>query len=534
MLWRVTPFVLFVPLLALSGHLLAQVKSPAERIQDLEARIEEDEKLIADLKKEVEGKKAGKEKSAPPEGFLTLGGATFHLGGKAEILFIDSQNERDPVVGSTLEPDPHFEINRIRLEPRIDWNREVSVEGQLDFKPQQGRTILKELTARHKVQPVWWFGSDARLGLDDRFIRPARETKNYPLIGNAFWRDEEVAFQWILSFGDKNGRPQEKRKAAGKKKKAAQKASAAQGGGGPQEEDGAEPPESTFDEEASEPAEPEEGAVVVKRRKGKDPFDFTKNLGELRTYFSVGNGYNLNNNEIGFDGATFNNLVQDDRNVTRDFSLRDLGFGLGYRRNFSWLGEMEALAFYYNDQLNDTSLQFLQQSLTVRDIVTGKPTAGYGDSNSRQSFRYGAGGEYFLPASVYMPRESGVRGNDGLRISGQWIRGQDGDFERRGWYVQGSYRYSFYAPLIVDRYLKSVEPIVRYGVLTTNLSPVPQLPGTWDRRQVLVGLITELTKNVFLKTEYTFNFEKTGASRAHPGPQGVSNNELLLELLLQF
>jgi hypothetical protein len=533
MISRVNPSLRIATLIAFSGHLFAQVKSPAEGIRDLEARLAEDEKLIEELKKEVEGKKAGKEKNVFSEGILTVGGVKFRLGGKAEILFIDSRDERDPVVGATEEPDPHFELNRLRLEPRLDWNKEVFLESQIDFRPQAGRTILKELTAHHKAQPVWWFGSDAKVGLDDRFIRPARETKNYPLIGNAFWRDEEVAFQWALSFGDKNGRPEGKKKAGVKKPKAPQKGISARGGGGPQEEAQEENGATPEDEEEIEPTDPE-GTVVVKSRRSGDPFDFGRNFGEWRTYFSIGNGYTLNNNEIGFDGAGFNDIVQDDRNVTRDFSLRDLGFGLRYRRSFSWLGDFEALAFYYNDRLNDSSVQFLQQDLTLRDIVTGQPTAGYGDSNSRISCRYGAGAEYFLPASIYMPADSGVRGNDGLRISGQWIRGRDGELKRDGWYLQGSYRYSFHAPLIFDRYLKSIEPIARYGALSTNLGPVPQLPATWDRRQLLIGLITEFTKNVLLKAEYTFNMEKTGGNGARPGPGSVDNDELMLELLLQF
>ena len=78
---------------------------------------------------------------------------------------------------------------------------------------------MKEFTARHRVSPVWWFGSRFRFGVDDRFIRPGRQTKNYPLIGTAFWRDESFLAIWALTFGDPDGKPEKKKKKKKKKRK---------------------------------------------------------------------------------------------------------------------------------------------------------------------------------------------------------------------------------------------------------------------------------------------------------------------------
>jgi hypothetical protein len=172
--------------------------------------------------------------------------------------------------------------------------------------------------------------------------------------------------------------------------------------------------------------------------------------------------------------------------------------------------------------------------LTIRDPVTGSPVAGYGDSSQRTSYRYGVGAEYFFPASTFIGAEGKPRGGDGLRLAGQWIQARDGSLKRDGWYVQGSYRYSFPRRLLFDRYFRGIEPIVRYGVLETDLSPTPLLPGTWDRRQLLVGAIIEVLREVSLKVEYAFNGERTGGRGSTPGPSSVGNDELLIEVILQF
>ena len=532
------------------GALLAQYKSPAERIQDLEKANEELRARIEALEREMSEAAAkerpGAEKApggAPQplfaNGVLTIGGVKMELGGRAELLLIDPQGEDDPIAGRTENPDPHFELNRLRIEPVFRFSRAISVHGQIDFEPTDGDTVLKELTARYAPEPfAWWFDAEVRLGLDDRFIRPARRTKNYPLVGNAFWRRESLALTASVSLGDKDG-PQ------------------AVGGGGAEVGAGSEESSAAFarrrraapsEEAPPAGAAPEgeggidlsAGPVVVVRR--RDPFDFAWNPGELRLFFSVGNGYDFDANEVGNDRARFNDLVIDDRDLEANLSIRELGVGVEYRRNFDWLGEIGVLGFYYNDELSDDSVTFLEEELTLR--VGGVPVAGFGDATSRDRELYGANVDYFLPASSIFGRDADVRRGDGLRLSGQWLRATDDRLEREGWYVQASYRYSFPSRrdasgrrsrgLIAHRYVRSVEPIVRYGELDVNIAPDPRLPGLWDRKEFLVGLFVEISGGVLFKAEYVFHREDTGASASLPGPSKVRNDELLLELLLEF
>lgn len=506
--------------LLMAPGLVAQVKSVSERLKDaedrlkdLEARDKKRNKELDEVKAALGQKKKSDDKGFYADGVLTLGGVKLKLGGKAELLFIDSESERDGVVGSTENPDPRFEINRLRLSPTLLFNKEFSLFSQIDFKPEEGRTLLKEMVVRHRLDPEWWLRSDIKFGLDDRFIRPTRNTKNYPLLGNAFWRDESIALTWMVRLGDRDGEP----------------LTPGAGGLGP---DSGRDTGVVLEDGAGELLDADQATLPAPGRRG--PFDFADNWGEVRSYFSLGNGNSLDANEVGFDGASFNDLVQDNRNVTEDLSIREVGLGLGYARNFEALGDLEVLGFYYNDELSDTSVEFLQQDFTVRNSITGAPTAGYGDSNSTTSYKYGFGGEYFLRASEFVPASWKPRNGDGLRIAGQVIRAHDGRLIRDGWYVQGSYRFSFPERLIAKKYFRSIQPLVRYGILESSLERTPLLPGTWDRRQLLIGGSIEVTREVLVRVEYTFNRESTGAGGASPGPSRVGNDELLVELLLQF
>ena len=483
--------------------LYAQLEAPSDRIDALENELRRLEKKLEKVSDDVKDeKKKRKKEGLFADGLETLGGEKFRLGGKVEVLLIDSENDSFAPLsanGSTENPDPHFVFQRFRLAPRVDLNRWIRIRGQLDFEPDEGRTILKEVSVSHRARPRWWFGSNVQIGLDDRFIRPNRRTKSYPLIGNAFWRDESAAITWSLSFGDANGRP----------------ADAEDRADGIDDDSGATGTEG-FDSDIGG-GETDAGA-----------FDFANNWGELRLHLSVGQGYVLQDNEVGFDGAAFGNIVQDDRDLDDGLSLRELGIGLGYRRNFSELGEVSLLGFYYDDELRDRSVLYLQQDLTRRD-PGGIAVAGYGDSAIRKSSRYGATFEYFLPASTLFDGVLKTRRRDGLRILSQFINAEDGALRREGWFAQASYRFSF-DDLVADRYFRSIEPLFRYGRLNVNLRPDPQLPGTWDRREVTLGAILEVTGDIFFKTEYTFQSERTGAAF----PAKVHNNELLVQLLLEF
>jgi len=448
-------------------------------------RVEELEKQVADL--EVEQKKT------PADGFLTMAGEHFRLSGKAEILYVKTEGFRDPIVGDTDEREGRLLVDVLRLTPRIRLNKHFQLRGQIDFKPTGGDTVLKEAFLRFRAKPKWWFRPEVKLGLEDRFIRMDRDTKNYPLAGTAFWRDETVGLFTVLRLGDKDGPPKPKKKGKG-----------------------------------GEPDAAEESP-----KKPRHPFDFGRNAGEVQLHLSIANIQRLDLKEVGFDDAEFNEILQDDRNIFDDLNVREIGLGFGYARNFEQLGELSALAFYYLSDLNSDSVDVLQEDLTLRDAL-GNVIAGYGDSQDDDSYRFGFGGEYFLPAKILLGKITKTRKKDGLRVKAQWIKGEDGEMRRESWFAQTGYRYSFRRPLLLNRYFQSIEPIVRYGEFKSSINADPALPGTWDRDALLVGLIAQITKNMIFKVEYTFHDEETGGGGGTPGPSSVDNNEFAADLVVRF
>jgi hypothetical protein len=207
-----------------------------------------------------------------------------------------------------------------------------------------------------------------------------------------------------------------------------------------------------------------------------------------------------------------------------------VGLGLGYQRDFRELGEVDLLGFYYDDELSDQNLSFLQTNLTERDPVTLAAIRGFGDSELRHSNRFGVSGGYHLESYHFLRRVGlldnlNPRRGDGLYLFYQWIAAQDGDLDRQGWYAQASFRVS--NPNRRWRYFRSLEPVVRYGELVVDQAHIPSLPLTWSRRQWLAGAVLEVVRSVYLRTEYTWNDEATGGGK-------VANNELLVQLLVLF
>ncbi len=504
--------LLFAMILGLQVPVLSQDDAAKGGVEEELKKLGEE---IDELKEKI--KKLKDDKSA--DSLVTLGGGDLRLGGKVELNFIDSQNDLSlDGLGGGFAPehlDPHLELQRLRLTPVFLLNRWIKVQSQLDFQP-DGDTILKEMAVRHDIQPNWWLRSRFQLGLDDRFIRPARRTKTYPLIGNAFWRDESLAAVWQMTFGHRKGT------AAGVER--FQKNS----GGDGSSTGGA------FTEGFAEDAGGTDGSADGV----EGSFDFAANPGAFTTFLSLGQGYQLGHKEVTFDAARFNDIIQDDRELEDDLAFGELGLGLGWQRDFENLGDLAVSAFYFTDSLSQSSVDFLQGDLMTNwgtnpanEVVA---VTGYGDSPSSSSSRYGVGFDYFLSAEELFPeKKKSLRKQDGLRLAFQYITARDGELDRDGWYTQASWRFSF-GKLLADRYFRSVEPLVRYGVLNVDAPGPdggtfkdPSLPGTWDRQALTLGALVEVTGDIFMKFEYVMNSEDGSGV-------DVDNDELLIQLLLTF
>ncbi len=527
---RRAPWILLVlPVCLLAAPAAeAQQSLPAvqRRLKDLEARVEELEAQAAEDRKDEVRKEVEKNYA---KGIISLRGIELRLGGYLKIDFIDPQNERSTAFGNTLNPDPHMDVNKLRLSPRLDFAKskvlgEVYAKTQVDIFPTKGDTVLKRATLNHEAKPKWWLASQASIGLWDRFIRPRRLTQNYPLIGTAFWRDQTVGVRWEGTLGAKRGKP-----AAAKRKSSRSSQAAAPGGGegGDGEGGGGAAKNPPVEGDPGEPealdAGGEEGEPVPSRASRTSstehaPFDIVRNPGALKLHVSITDGYGAAGKEIGRENDRFDEVLQDDRSFTPPLSLREVGLGVGYERDFRELGEIELLGFYFDDQLNDSVAAAIT---TETGIVTSSRDRSRRGVNAGYHFE-----SYHLYNALDLLEALNPRKGDGLYLFYERIDARDGDLDRSGWYAQASFRLS--NPIVPRwRYFRSLEPVIRYNELMPDIDHLTAFPATWTRRQWLAGVILEVVKEVYIRAEYTFNDEVTGGGK-------VANDELLIQLFARF
>jgi len=220
--------------------------------------------------------------------------------------------------------------------------------------------------------------------------------------------------------------------------------------------------------------------------------------GPVYAYAAVSNGLALSDKAVGEDKSA--KMIGVDESSIDVNGGKEWSGGLGAAYDFGAYGKFDLLGFALTGDLDRDDIDFLQT------IVPG-----YGQSNKDTREWYGGNLKYAVEEWDFFA---------------QIISGRDGEMDRTGWYAELSRKFSFSGL----KYLNSIRPLVRYGELDVDLNERPYSSNgslTWDRRQWLFALISELTRNVNFRTEYALNQEETG------GPD-VQNNELLFQLEIVF
>ena len=208
---------------------------------------------------------------------------------------------------------------------------------------------------------------------------------------------------------------------------------------------------------------------------------------------SVTNGLKLSRKGPGEDSAY--QMIHDARN-TGDSGGMMLGAGLGIKSELKGFGKFDLMPFYYRGSLSSADVTFLQA------------VNGYGSYMDDDKERYGLNARYDV---------------SNFTLIAQYIEAQDGRMERNGWFIQPSYRIN---PFKTDLF-SGYEFVYRYNTLDVGLENMPADSLTWDREQHIFSIITDIYKNIKLKTEYYINDEDTGAD-------DVDNNEFLMQLEIIF
>ncbi len=147
-----------------------------------------------------------------PGARISLRGLEIEIGGELELEFVDSEAD-----GSVLDPGiehepnafPRMSIDKVVITPRVHLKTGIHLKADLQVKT-NGKIKLDE--AWVKI-PGFPFNTWLKIGLDDLFIKPSRKTESYPIVGHAFWQDEDLglflggeAKRFYWRFSVTNGR----------------------------------------------------------------------------------------------------------------------------------------------------------------------------------------------------------------------------------------------------------------------------------------------------------------------------------------
>ena len=349
------------------------------------------------------------------EGVQPLRGGMVQFGGELELEVVKS--ESNDQAGNN--PNARMKIDKIVLTTKVKFSDRITFQADIESVPDKPIKV-DEAWVKFKGLPMH---SWIKFGLEDIFMKPHRLTESYPILGHAFWQDEDLG---VYLGGE---------------------------------------------------------------------------LGAFYWRASATNGRRLKDRKIQEDNV-YPITTDDDDNVDKNGN-KQIGVGLGLNLPIGESHRIDILPFFYTATLSEADLDYL---LGRNDEVGIANYTGTADDDSQQ--RYGLNFEFIA---------------GGATIFAQVMQATDGKMDRDGWYVQPSYKLKFKNRTSFN----AVEFLVRYEDYNVDLDIESADSRTWDRQTITVAVITDIAKNLKVKTEYYFNDEETGNG-------SFDNNELLMQLEAKF
>ena len=119
------------------------------------------------------------------------------IGGRLEIDYVDTENEKDSPAGSTMNPNGTFDIDKFRLRIDARVAEGLRAQARTSFRG-NGNVTLDALFIELDQLPL-----DGKLsvGKRRRFIKMNRRGEIYPLLGSAFWRGRDTGLRAEAELG---------------------------------------------------------------------------------------------------------------------------------------------------------------------------------------------------------------------------------------------------------------------------------------------------------------------------------------------
>ena len=219
---------------------------------------------------------------------------------------------------------------------------------------------------------------------------------------------------------------------------------------------------------------------------------------------SAGNGLEIDDKQVSTD-SSYKIIHDDSTKNSGPFEATEVGVNVGVDLRLGMEGRLGLIGFYYADRLSRIPGAGNDDVDELESLLGGYTTTG--DEKTRAG-----GGVKVEPVK-------------GLRIAGMYLVAKDANVDRSAWFAEVSYKFNVES----GEQLQAIEPILRYGQLTVDdrVTKDPDVPGTWDRSKLTVGILFHFTDKVTIRTEYYMNGEETGWADVH-------NDETVIQLEIKF
>jgi len=126
------------------------------------------------------------------EPILSLRGGMVKIGGELELEFVKSESNSNPSSNPSItydnNPNARMSIDKFVLSPEVHLSEQMMFRADIEAEG-AGKIKVDEAWVQYNGLPLnTWM----TVGLKDIFMKPHRKTEAYPILGYAFWQDEDL------------------------------------------------------------------------------------------------------------------------------------------------------------------------------------------------------------------------------------------------------------------------------------------------------------------------------------------------------
>ena len=118
------------------------------------------------------------------ESVLSLRGGMVQFGGELELEYVKSEKNDDPGNNS----DARMKLDKVVLTTKVKFADQITFQSDIESVPDKSIKVDEAWVKFGGLPYDTW----VKVGLEDMFMKPHRKTESHPILGHAFWQDEDL------------------------------------------------------------------------------------------------------------------------------------------------------------------------------------------------------------------------------------------------------------------------------------------------------------------------------------------------------